>query len=166
MRELKPLSRDAVDAALAKAERYRFLNEPGEAESICLDILAVDPANQAALITLLLALTDQFGDVARRASARARHARRPRKRIRQGVLRRHHRGASRQGAAAHGGAGSSVGAFDWLVRGHAPLRARRVAAAVGQRRRPAALERLRALPRPPPELRPATEDLREIEMLE
>ena len=42
MRELKPLSRDAVDAALAKAERYRFLNEPGEAESICLDILTVD----------------------------------------------------------------------------------------------------------------------------
>ena len=64
MRELKPLSRDAVDAALAKAERYRFLNEPGEAESICLDILAVDPANQGALITLLLALTDQFGEIA------------------------------------------------------------------------------------------------------
>ena len=66
MRELKPLSRDAVDAALAKAERYRFLNEPGEAESICLDILAVDPANQRALITLLLALTDQFGRFATR----------------------------------------------------------------------------------------------------
>ena len=61
MRELKPLSRDTVDAALAKAERYRFLNEPSEAESICLDILAVDAHNQSALITLLLALTDQFG---------------------------------------------------------------------------------------------------------
>jgi hypothetical protein len=61
MRELKPLSHDTVDAALAKAERYRFLNEPGEAESICLDILTVDATNQAALVTLLLALTDQFG---------------------------------------------------------------------------------------------------------
>ena len=74
MRELKPLSRDAVDAALAKAERYRFLNEPGEAESICLDILAVDAANQGALITLLLALTDQFGEIAN-AHQRARELR-------------------------------------------------------------------------------------------
>jgi hypothetical protein len=58
--ELKPLSRDAVPAALAKAERYRLLNEPGEAESICLDILQVDPDNRNARVTLLLALTDQF----------------------------------------------------------------------------------------------------------
>ena len=48
--------------ALAKAERYRLLNEPGEAESICLDALEVEPDNQEALITLLLALTDQFDD--------------------------------------------------------------------------------------------------------
>jgi tetratricopeptide (TPR) repeat protein len=57
---LKPLSKDAIPSALAKAERYRLLNEPGEAESICLDVLQVDPDNQDALITLLLALTDQF----------------------------------------------------------------------------------------------------------
>jgi len=57
---LKPLSRDAVPAALAKAERYRLLNEPGEAESICLDVLEVDPSNQDAAVMLLLALTDQF----------------------------------------------------------------------------------------------------------
>ncbi len=57
---LKPLSKDAIPSALAKAERYRLLNEPGEAESICLDVLQVDPENQNALITLLLALTDQF----------------------------------------------------------------------------------------------------------
>ena len=62
MFDLKPLSPAAIPAALAKAERYRLLNEPGEAESICLDILAVDPENQDALITLLLAFTDQFGD--------------------------------------------------------------------------------------------------------
>jgi hypothetical protein len=61
MFELKPISREAIPRALEKAERYRLLNEPKEAESICLDILQVDPANQQALITLLLALTDQFG---------------------------------------------------------------------------------------------------------
>jgi len=57
---LKPLSKDAVPAALAKAERYRLLNEPGEAESICLDVLQVDPDNQDAIVALLLSLTDQF----------------------------------------------------------------------------------------------------------
>src|SRR5260370_17698500 len=60
MPELKQLSKEAIPAALEKAERYRLLNEPGEAESICLDILAVDPENQRAIITLLLALTDRF----------------------------------------------------------------------------------------------------------
>jgi len=60
MAELKHLSKEAIPAALEKAERYRLLNEPGEAESICLDILATDPGNQQAIITLLLALTDRF----------------------------------------------------------------------------------------------------------
>ena len=58
--ELKILSAEALPRALEKAERYRLLNEPGEAESICLDVLAVDEDNQDALVTLLLALTDQF----------------------------------------------------------------------------------------------------------
>jgi hypothetical protein len=62
MFDLRPLSTTAIPSALAKAERYRLLNEPGEAESICLDILAVDPENQDALTTLLLAITDQFRD--------------------------------------------------------------------------------------------------------
>jgi hypothetical protein len=60
--ELKTLSAEAVSRTIAKAERYRLLNEPGEAESICLDALRVDPGSQEALVTLLLALTDQFGD--------------------------------------------------------------------------------------------------------
>jgi hypothetical protein len=60
MSELKSLSKEAIPAALEKAERYRLLNEPGEAESICLDILRVDPENQQAIIMLLLALTDRF----------------------------------------------------------------------------------------------------------
>ena len=60
MSELKHLSKEAIPAALEKAMRYRLLNEPGEAESICLDVLKTDPENQEALITLLLALTDRF----------------------------------------------------------------------------------------------------------
>jgi hypothetical protein len=68
--ELKSLSREAIPEALAKAERYRLIEEPSQAESICLDILRIDPANQAALITLLLSLTDQFGTEATPARAR------------------------------------------------------------------------------------------------
>ena len=58
---LKPLPEGSVDAALRKAEHYRLLNEPRQAESICLDILGVQPEHQQALVVLLLALTDQFG---------------------------------------------------------------------------------------------------------
>ncbi len=61
MFDLKPLHPDAIPAALEKAMRYRLLNEPGEAESICLDVLVVEPANQKALVLLLLAMTDRFG---------------------------------------------------------------------------------------------------------
>ncbi|MBA3883224.1 MAG: hypothetical protein H0X73_11030 [Chthoniobacterales bacterium] len=60
MFELKTLSAEAVPAALEKAERYRLLNEPAEAESICLDVLKVAPENQQAIVTLLLAVTDRF----------------------------------------------------------------------------------------------------------
>lgn len=61
MFELKPLSREAIPAALEKANRYRLLNEPGAAESIYLDILGVDPDNQEALINIVLAMSDRFG---------------------------------------------------------------------------------------------------------
>ena len=61
MFELKRLSPDAIPAALEKALRYRLLNHPSEAESICNDVLAIDPENQEALVMLLLALTDRFG---------------------------------------------------------------------------------------------------------
>jgi hypothetical protein len=60
--ELKSISSDAVSKALEKAERYRLLNEPSLAESICLDILAILPSHQQALVSLLLARTDQFGN--------------------------------------------------------------------------------------------------------
>lgn len=58
--ELKSISVQSIPEALAKVERYRLLNEPKLAESICLDILAIVPEHQQALISLLLARTDQF----------------------------------------------------------------------------------------------------------
>jgi hypothetical protein len=61
MFELKPLSKEAIPAALEKARHYRLLNEPAAAESICLDILAVDPANQEALVDIVMAMADRFG---------------------------------------------------------------------------------------------------------
>jgi tetratricopeptide (TPR) repeat protein len=58
---LKPISKDGIPEAISKAELYRYLNEPGEAESICRDILAADSENQTALRLLGLSITDQFG---------------------------------------------------------------------------------------------------------
>lgn len=60
MPELKALHREAVPAALEKAVRYRLLNEPEQAQSICEDVLRIDPDNQEALRTLILALTDRL----------------------------------------------------------------------------------------------------------
>jgi hypothetical protein len=60
MVEPKLISKAGIPTALEKATRYRLLNEPLQAESICRDILTVEPENQQALITLLLAVTDQF----------------------------------------------------------------------------------------------------------
>ena len=72
MSQLKPIHRDAIARAFEKAERYRLLNEPFEAESICLDILAVEPGHSQALGCLLLSLTDQFSHSAAQAMERAR----------------------------------------------------------------------------------------------
>lgn len=71
MFELKPISGGAIPEALEKVERYRLLNEPALAESICLDILRIDPDNQQALVMLLLALTDQLGSGSAASQARA-----------------------------------------------------------------------------------------------
>jgi hypothetical protein len=60
MFEPKAIRKEAIPKALDKAQLYRLLHEPAQAESICYDILQVDLDNQQALITLLLALTDQF----------------------------------------------------------------------------------------------------------
>lgn len=58
--QLKSISKAGIAEALAKVELYRYLNEPEESESICRDILAVDPQQQLALRLLGLSITDQF----------------------------------------------------------------------------------------------------------
>ena len=60
MRTLKRISKEAIPKALERAERYRLMKEPSVSESICLDVLEVDPGNQSAWITLLLSLSEQF----------------------------------------------------------------------------------------------------------
>lgn len=57
---LKPISVESIPGAVAKAEHYRLLNEPSQAESICRDVLESRPDNQQALICLVLALSDQI----------------------------------------------------------------------------------------------------------
>ncbi len=58
--KLKPISKSGIAEAISKAELYRYLNEPEETESICHDILAIEPNHQLALRLLGLAITDQF----------------------------------------------------------------------------------------------------------
>jgi len=114
MFQLKPLSKDAIESALSKAERYRLLNEPAEAESICLDILEIDPQNQQAQVMLLLALSDQSGDgsgAAARAQNLAGQLQNEYERLYYSGLvseRRARAHLERGGAATHG-------VYDWLV---------------------------------------------------
>lgn len=72
MYQLKRISPEGVSAALEKAMRYRLLNEPMEAESICMDVLELEPENRQALVTLVLALSDQLDQ---RLSERVRRMR-------------------------------------------------------------------------------------------
>ena len=61
MLQLKPLSKQSIPKALVKAKHYRLLNESWQAESICKDVLSVEPKNQLAVLYLILAISDQFG---------------------------------------------------------------------------------------------------------
>lgn len=58
--KLKSISKAGIAEAIAKVELYRYLNEPEEAESICRDILAIEPEHQLARRMLGLSMTDQF----------------------------------------------------------------------------------------------------------
>lgn len=60
--KLKPISREAIPRAIQKAERYRLINQSWAAESICRDVLEIDPANQQVLVMFVLTLTDQLAD--------------------------------------------------------------------------------------------------------
>jgi tetratricopeptide (TPR) repeat protein len=115
MFELKSLHPDGIPAALEKAIRYRLLNEPWQAASICEDILAVEPDNQEALITQLLALTDQFG---RERGADARAARELLPRLEGEYAQTYYAGiiAERRAKAhlARGGPGSGAAAYEAL----------------------------------------------------
>ena len=70
--ELKKIDPSGVKTAIERAEHYRLLNDPTQAESICLDVLEVEADNQTAKRILILALTDQFAD--RAATSRVRLA--------------------------------------------------------------------------------------------
>jgi hypothetical protein len=115
MYQLKPLSRDAIQPALMRAERYRFLNEPAEAESICRDVLEVEPNHQQALVILLLALTDQFGE---HASGAAREADEILRRLDDEYERAYYSGLVRERRAKalldRGGPGTSSSVYEWL----------------------------------------------------
>jgi hypothetical protein len=113
---LKPISPDSLEGALAKAERYRLLNEPSEAESICRDILKVAPANREARISLILALTDEFPrDDQAFAGAMAEVGV-----LESGYDRAYYSGISweRRAKAFHdaGRPGSSGRVYDWIVK--------------------------------------------------
>jgi hypothetical protein len=58
--ELIEICRESVPDALASADRYRLLNDPELAETICLEVRAIEPQNQRSLRTLILAISDQF----------------------------------------------------------------------------------------------------------
>lgn len=70
---LKPISHQGLQRAREKAFRYRLLNEPRQAESICRDILAAEPDDQDALRVLLLSITDQFAGLGKARTADALH---------------------------------------------------------------------------------------------
>lgn len=114
--KLKPLSKEGLDAAMSKAEHYRLLNQPRLAESICWDILAIDPENQKAAIVLLLALTDQLGVP---SSMTAKKAREIASGLKEEYARVYYTGIihERQGTAAlHSGSpGSDFDAYEWYT---------------------------------------------------
>lgn len=116
MLQLKPLSGDAIPSALAKADRYRLLNEAAAAESICEDILDVEPENQQALVLQLLAITDQLAEgrpglVGRAEEIASRLADEYERLYYGGIV------SERQGRAllTRGGPSSGGLAFDWLL---------------------------------------------------
>lgn len=117
MFELKKLSPEAVPAAREKWELYRLLNHPFLAESICRDILDVDPDDQEALVSLCLTLCDQFG-VGGGASVKS--VMEVVQQLESEYERRYYGGIAyeRMGFASlrRGGPGAGQVAYDWLMK--------------------------------------------------
>ncbi len=61
MLQIKSLSKQSIPKALIRAKHYRLLNEPWQAESICRDVLTIEPTHQLAILLLVLSISDQFG---------------------------------------------------------------------------------------------------------
>ncbi len=116
MFQLKPISEKSIPEALQKAERYRLLNEPYLAESICQDILEIEPDNHAAVVTMLLAITDQFGS---HMSANVNTARQLLPLLKNEYERHYFAGiiCERQGSAmlSRGKASDHFAAYEWLT---------------------------------------------------
>ena len=150
MFELKPISKDAIPAALAKAERYRLLNEPMGAESICRDVLELDAENEEALICLILSLADQLGQRGNEAFLELRDLV---PRLASEYHRLYYSGLvfeRRANSRLHqGGPGSGSVAYD-VPPGDGVLREGRRAPACRRGRLDPALEHLCPDPRPPP----------------
>ena len=69
--KLHAIHTDAIELALEKAKQYRSLLEPEIAESICLDILHIEPDNQQALVVYILALSDQLNHRGKQSQIKA-----------------------------------------------------------------------------------------------
>jgi len=113
MSDLKPISKQGIQRALEKVDRYRLLNDPIEAESICRDILEIDPENQEAIIMFLLTLTDQFNQG---VTGREPNALLPK--IKDEFKREYYRGIilerEAKAALSRGLPGSNHDAYEWL----------------------------------------------------
>jgi hypothetical protein len=113
---LKPISKEAIPRAVQKAERYRLINQSWAAESICRDILEIDPENQQVLVMLVLALTDQLAEGVHATIMKAVHETLPR--ITDAYQRAYYTGiVSERSGQAHlhrGSMGSGAMAYDSL----------------------------------------------------
>ena len=113
MNELKLISSKGIQRALDKVDRYRLLNDPVEAESICRDILEIEPDNQQAVIMFLLSLTDQFNH-----GVTGKKPKELLPRIKDEFKREYYRGVilEREGKAAlsRGLPGGNHDAYEWL----------------------------------------------------
>jgi hypothetical protein len=114
MKKIKSITHEGLALALEKAERYRLLNEPSEAESICRDILELEPDNQKAIVLQILTLSDQFEN-----GTSDTEAKNLLKKIEDNYQRIYYRGIILERLAKatlnRGALGASFDAYEWLT---------------------------------------------------